>query len=111
VYTYIRYKGGVTSPTNRTDGVYLCNTTLESGICTGLDPDAQYAFSAWTWYIEDGIGQWSDNYSTCNAYTGLGAPTGLGETAAGGTWINLSWAVGADGAIAMLVRNESGYAC
>ncbi len=53
--TYIMYKAGDTPPTDRSDGDMLYNGTGTSTTLTGLSPDEQYSFKAWSWNETDHV--------------------------------------------------------
>lgn len=66
---YIRAKKN-SEPTDRTDGLFICNTTLDSFNAVGLDTASHYYFSAWTYNTTYGI--WSTDSTIEDEYTNGG---------------------------------------
>jgi hypothetical protein len=105
-WTRIQYKTG-SYPTSISDGTNTYNGTDETDDTTGLEPGTHYYFSAFSWGIEDSVGNWNDTYDTMDAWTNPGDPTNP-STTNGSTWINITFTHGTNGSHTMVRRNATG---
>jgi 6-phosphogluconolactonase (cycloisomerase 2 family) len=108
-YTRIQYKTG-SSPTTISDGTNTYNDTGATDNTLSLTAGTRYYFSAFSWGIEDTVGNWNDTKNTMDAWTNPGDVTSLTSSIAGQNYINLSYTHGTNGEVTMVRRNASGLA-
>lgn len=107
-YTHIQYKIG-SNPSTITDGTNTYNGTSTTDNTLNLEPGTHYYFSAFSWAIENGEGQWNDTYATINVWTNPGDPTIIALTS-GNKWINITFIHGINGSHTLIHRNDTGNA-
>jgi len=105
-YSRIQYKTG-SNPTSISDGTNTYNGTDEADNTQNLEPGTHYYFSAFSWGIENSVGNWNDTYDTMDAWTNPGDPTSQ-TTTNGSSWINITFIHGTNGSYTMIRRNATG---